>query len=52
MPFTGFVAANPWFRNHWKFRSVMTRMNNQYAVAGLRMCGRADIAARMSQPKF
>ena len=52
MPFTGFVAANHWFRNHWKFRSVMTRVNNQYSAAGLRMYGRADIAAGKLQPKF
>jgi hypothetical protein len=50
--YTIFVAAKPCFRDHWKSHFVTTQRSTRCALVDLRTCGRVNIMAGRSQPRF
>ena len=50
--YTRFVAAKPWFRNHWRFRFVTIWRKTRCTMVSLRTCGRVDTMARMLRQRF
>ena len=49
--YIGFVVARPCFRARWQSHFVMTQHRPRWPTVGLRMCGRVNMMAGMSQPR-
>jgi len=49
--YTGSVVVKSYFQKPWWSHSVMTQQGTHSVVVGLQMCGRANIMARILQPR-